>query len=267
MIDVQGVTKRFGGVVAFHDVSLRIAKGSITGLIGPNGAGKTTLFNVIAGNMKPSSGRILFDGEDVTGLESHALFHRGLLRTFQIAHEFGKLTVLENLMMVPRAQAGEQLLSTWFRPQLVRDQEAAVLEKAREVLGFLNFSHLDNTLASNLSGGQKKLLELGRTMMVDAKAVLLDEIGAGVNRRLLREIGDAIQRLNRDSGYTFCMIEHDLEFISRLCDPVIVMAEGEVLTEGTAQEVKADEEVIKAYLGSGTKSRRPPLKDSTGEIA
>ena len=267
MIEVQSVTKRFGGVVAFHDVSLRVAKGSITGLIGPNGAGKTTLFNVIAGNLKPSAGRIFFDGEDVTGLESHDLFHRGLLRTFQIAHEFGKLTVLENLMMVPPAQAGENLMSTWFRPGLVRDQEAAVLEKAREVLEFLNFSHLANTLAGNLSGGQKKLLELGRTMMVDAKAVLLDEIGAGVNRTLLREIGDAIQRLNRDAGYTFCMIEHDLEFISRLCDPVIVLAEGEVLAEGTADEVKANEDVIKAYLGSGMKSRKPTAKRAPDEVS
>ncbi len=253
--------------MAFHDINLRIARGSITGLIGPNGAGKTTLFNVIAGNLKPSSGSIVFDGVDVTGLESHDLFHRGLLRTFQIAHEFSKLTVLENLMMVPRAQAGEQLLSTWLRPQLVRDQEAVVLEKAREVLGFLNLSHLGNTLAGNLSGGQKKLLELGRTMMVDAKVVLLDEIGAGVNRTLLREIGDAIQRLNRDSGYTFCMIEHDLDFISRMCDPVIVMADGGVLTEGTAQEVKANEDVIRAYLGSGMKSRTPSQKGASGETA
>ena len=150
----------------------------------------------------------LFDGEDVTGLEPHQLFHRGLLRTFQIAHEFSKLTVLENLMMVPGAQAGESLLSTWLRPRLVREQEAVVLEKAREVLEFLHFSHLANSLAGNLSGGQKKLLELGRTMMVDAKAVLLDEVGAGVNRALLRDIGDAIQRLNRESGYTFCLIEH-----------------------------------------------------------
>ena len=265
LLEVHGLVKQFGGHRAVDEASFAVEAGSITRLIGPNGAGKTTLFNVIAGNLKPTSGRILFDGEDVTGLESHALFHRGLLRTFQIAHEFGKLTVLENLMMVPPAQAGEQLMSAWFRPGLVRDQEAAVLEKAREVLAFLNFSHLANTLAGNLSGGQKKLLELGRTMMVDAKVVLLDEIGAGVNRTLLREIGDAIERLNRDAGYTFCMIEHDLEFISRLCDPVIVMAEGEVLTEGTADEVKANEDVIKAYLGSGMKSRRPGAKGATDE--
>ena len=255
MIEVQNLSKHFGGLVAVNNVSLRITQGSITGLIGPNGAGKTTLFNVIAGNLTPTSGRILFRGEDVTGLASHELFHKGLLRTFQIAHEFGKLTVLENLMTVPGNQIGEGLLSTWLYPGKVRQQEVEVLEKAREVLEFLNLSHLANSLAGNLSGGQKKLLELGRTMMVDAKLVLLDEAGAGVNRTLLKEVGDAIQRLHQDHGYTFCMIEHDLEFISRLCDPVIVMAEGRVLTEGSATEVKSNEEVIEAYLGSGMKNR------------
>ena len=253
MIEVQGLSKRFGGLIAVNNVSLKIARGSITGLIGPNGAGKTTLFNVIAGNLEPSSGRVFFDSEDVTGLASHELFHKGLLRTFQIPHEFGKLTVLENLMMVPAGQAGESLLATWVRPREVRAKEAEVLDKARGVLDFLNLEHLANTLAGNLSGGQKKLLELGRTMMVDAKLVLLDEAGAGVNRTLLKEVGDAIERLHQEHDYTFCMIEHDLEFISRLCDPVIVMAEGQVLTQGTADEVKENEAVIEAYLGAGMK--------------
>ena len=266
MIDLEHVSKNFGGVVAVNDVSLRIEPGSVTGLIGPNGAGKTTLFNVIAGNLKSSSGRILFDGEDVTGLQSHQLFHKGLLRTFQIAHEFSKLTVLENLMMVPAAQAGENLLSTWLRPGLVRRQEAIVLEKAREVLEFLNLTHLANALAGELSGGQKKLLELGRTMMVlNGKAVLLDEIGAGVNRTLLAEIGTAIQRLNQELGYTFCMIEHDLDFIGRMCNRVIVMAEGEILTEGTVDEIKTNEEVIEAYLGTGLRRRGPVV--ATIEVA
>ena len=253
MIEVQGLSKRFGGLIAVNNVSLNIARGSITGLIGPNGAGKTTLFNVIAGNLEPSSGRVFFDSEDVTGLASYELFHKGLLRTFQIPHEFGKLTVLENLMMVPGGQVGESLLATWVRPREVREKEAEVLDKARGVLDFLNLDHLANTLAGNLSGGQKKLLELGRTMMVDAKLVLLDEVGAGVNRTLLKEVGDAIERLHQEHDYTFCMIEHDLEFISRLCDPVIVMAEGEVLTQGTADEVKENEAVIEAYLGAGMK--------------
>jgi branched-chain amino acid transport system ATP-binding protein len=255
MIRVQSVSKNFGGVQAVNDVSISIQKGTITGLIGPNGAGKTTLFNIIAGNIKPSSGTITLDGDDITALPPHELFNKGLLRTFQIAHEFSKLTVVENLMMVPPAQSGENLLKTWFQGSLVRQEEKAIKEKAIEVIDFLKISHVSNELAGNLSGGQKKLLELGRTMMVDAKVVLLDEVGAGVNRTLLNDIGDAIIRLNQERGYTFCMIEHDMDFIGRLCDPVIVMAEGAVLAEGTAQEVRSNEEVIEAYLGRGLKNK------------
>ena len=210
---------------------------------------------MIAGNLTPTSGHIYLDGEDVTGVPPFELFHKGLLRTFQIAHEFGTLTVLDNLMMVPSQQAGENLLDAWFRPSLVRAQEIKVRDKAMEVIDFLNLDHVAQELAGNLSGGQKKLLELGRTMMVDAKVVLLDEVGAGVNRSLLREIGEAIVRLNQEKGYTFCMIEHDMDFIGRLCDPVIVMAEGAVLAQGTAKEVIANEAVIEAYLGTGLKNK------------
>jgi len=210
---------------------------------------------MIAGNLAPTSGHIYLDGEDVTGVPPFELFHKGLLRTFQIAHEFGTLTVLDNLMMVPSQQAGENLLDAWFRPSLVRAQEIKVRDKAMEVIDFLNLDHVAQELAGNLSGGQKKLLELGRTMMVDAKVVLLDEVGAGVNRSLLREIGEAIVRLNQEKGYTFCMIEHDMDFIGRLCDPVIVMAEGAVLAQGTAKEVIANEAVIEAYLGTGLKNK------------
>ena len=256
MISVQNLSKHFGGIRAVDDVSLTIGKGSITGLIGPNGAGKTTLFNIIAGMHKPTSGSVLLDGEDVTGLEPHELFAKGLLRTFQIAHEFRTLTVLENLMMVPGDQPGEDLRHTWFNFRRVREVEAKVRERAREVADFLEISHLENELAGNLSGGQKKLLELGRTMMVDPKIVFLDEVGAGVNRTLLKTIGTSIQKLNQEHGYTFCMIEHDMDFIGRLCDPVIVMAEGRVLTEGTVEEVKSNEEVIEAYLGVGGKRKQ-----------
>lgn len=256
MIRVEHVCKHFGGVRAVDDTSLTLERGRITGLIGPNGAGKTTLFNLIAGTFTPTSGRIFLDGEDVTGLKPHELFHKGLLRTFQLAHEFSTLTVLENLMMVPDNQPGETLFEAWFRPGKVHAQEAQVARKAHEVAEFLNLGPLKNELAGNLSGGQKKLLELGRTMMVDAKVVLLDEVGAGVNRTLLVTIGDAIERLNREFGYTFCMIEHDMDFISRLCDPVIVMAEGTVMTQGTAEDIKANEDVIEAYLGGGLKNKK-----------
>ena len=194
-------------------------------------------------------------GEDITGLPPHELFHKGLLRTFQIAHEFSSMSVRENLMMVPAAQAGETLINAWFKRGQIRDEEAKLLKKADEVLEFLTIDHLKDEKAGNLSGGQKKLLELGRTMMVDAKIVFLDEVGAGVNRTLLNTIGDAILRLNKERGYTFCMIEHDMDFIGRLCDPVIVMAEGKVLAQGTIQEIKANEQVIEAYLGTGLKNK------------
>jgi branched-chain amino acid transport system ATP-binding protein len=255
MIEVQNLVKSFGGITAVNDASLVIETGSITGLIGPNGAGKTTLFNIIAGVYTPTSGQVLLDGEDITGLPPHDLFARGMLRTFQIAHEFSTLTVRENLMMVPPSQSGESLVDTLFRPGRVRTEESLIRAKADEVIDFLQIKQVADELAGNLSGGQKKLLELGRTMMVDAKIVFLDEVGAGVNRTLLNMIGDAILRLNRDRGYTFCMIEHDMDFISRLCDPVIVMAEGAVLTSGTASQVKANEAVIEAYLGTGMKNK------------
>jgi branched-chain amino acid transport system ATP-binding protein len=189
------------------------------------------------------------DGEDITGLTPHELFAKGLLRTFQIAHEFSSMTCRENLMMVPAGQSGESLWNTWFGRARIAEEERALRAKADEVLEFLTIEHLADHPAGQVSGGQKKLLELGRTMMVDAKIVFLDEVGAGVNRTLLNTIGDAILRLNRDRGYTFCMIEHDMDFIGRLCDPVIVMAEGRVLAEGTIDEIKANEQVIEAYLG------------------
>ena len=255
MIRVDDVSRHFGGLKAVDHVSLEIAEGSITGLIGPNGAGKTTLFNTIAGLYAPTGGRVFLDDEDITGLRPHQLFNKGLLRTFQIAHEFTRLSVVENLMMVPARQSGENLLNAWFRRGQVAEEEAKIYRRAQEVIDFLNMDHLADEIAGNLSGGQKKLLELGRTMMVDAKIVFLDEVGAGVNRTLLREIGDAIIKLNQEQNYTFCMIEHDMDFIARLCDPVICMAEGKVLAEGTAEEVKNNEEVIEAYLGRGLKNK------------
>jgi branched-chain amino acid transport system ATP-binding protein len=255
MIVVEDLHKHFGGFHAVDGASIEIATGSITGLIGPNGAGKSTLFNVIAGVHKPTSGRVVMDGEDITGLAPHELFHKGLLRTFQIAHEFSSMTVRENLMMVPAAQSGETLWNSWFHRARIRGEEAALAKKADEVLDFLTISHLTHERAGNLSGGQKKLLELGRTMMVDAKVVFLDEVGAGVNRTLLNTIGDAIVRLNKERGYTFCVIEHDMDFIGRLCDPVIVMAEGKVLAKGSADSIMKNEAVIEAYLGRGLKNK------------
>ena len=255
MIVVDNLHKHFGGFHAVDGASLEIEKGSITGLIGPNGAGKTTLFNVIAGVLEPTSGRVTMDGEDITGLPPHELFGKGLLRTFQIAHEFHSMTCRENLMMVPAGQSGESLWNTWFGRKRIADEERALRAKADEVLEFLTISHLADEKAGNLSGGQKKLLELGRTMMVDAKIVFLDEVGAGVNRTLLMTIGDAILQLNKERGYTFVVIEHDMDFIGKICGPVICMAEGKVRAEGSLAEIKANEQVIEAYLGTGLKNK------------
>ena len=253
MLEIRNINKNFGGLRAVNNASMKIEKGSITGLIGPNGAGKTTLFNTIAGVYAPDEGEIFLENQNITGLKPHNLFSKGILRTFQIAQEFSTLTVLENLMMVPPNQYGENLIYAWFRNNDVKKQEEEIRTKAIEVIEFLNLNHLTQELAGNLSGGQKKLLELGRTMMVDSKLVLLDEVGAGVNRTLLNDISDAILRLNKEKNYTFFVIEHDMDLIEKICDPVIVMAEGSVLFEGKFDEVKSNEEVIEAYLGRGLK--------------
>ena len=250
VIDVQDVSKSFGGLAAVRHCSLQVKRGSITGLIGPNGAGKSTLFNLVAGNIPPDSGTILFDGQDITGLPPYELFGRGMLRTFQIAHEFSNMTALENLMMVPGDQVGEGLIKSWVMPGAVRAREHEVRQKALDVVDFLKLAHVKNELAGNLSGGQKKLLELGRTMMVDAKIVLLDEVAAGVNRTLLQDLAANIERMNRELGYTFFVIEHDMDLIGRLCDPVIVMAAGEKIAEGPMQEIRANPQIVKAYFGA-----------------
>jgi len=254
ILEIYNLSKYFGGLAAVSDCSLKVKKGTITGIIGPNGSGKTTLFNLIAGNLKSSKGKVMFNNKNITGLPSYELFSMGILRTFQIAHEFTNLTVLENLMMVPSNQSGENLINALFMRKKFKSEEDEIRKKAYEVIEFLNLKHLANELAGNLSGGQKKLLELGRTMMVESKLVLLDEVGAGVNRTLLKDLGTAILRLNKEKGYTFCMIEHDMDFISRMCNPVIVLSEGSVLFQGTPEEVKNNELVIDSYLGRSNKN-------------
>ncbi|WP_089794226.1 ABC transporter ATP-binding protein [Halomonas korlensis] len=250
IIDVQHVNKAFGGLRVINDCSIQVEQGSITGLIGPNGAGKSTLFNIIAGALPLDSGQVRLDGEDITNRPANELFHKGLLRTFQIAHEFSQMTALENLMMVPPHQPGESLFNAWFKPSLVGMQEVEVRRRALEVIDFISLNHVRNELAGNLSGGQKKLLELGRTMMTDARIVLLDEIAAGVNRTLLGDLIGNIERLNREMGYTFLVIEHDMEMIARLCDPVIVLAQGSVMVEGSIEDIQNNPEVIEAYFGT-----------------
>ena len=249
ILEVENVTKAFGGVKAVSGCSLTVAQASITGLIGPNGAGKTTLFNLITGFLKPDLGRILFRGERIDGLPPHRVFRKGVVRTFQIPRELKSMTVLENLMLVPPDQAGEHIWNPWLFGARVSKQEEVIFAKANEVLEFVELAHLRDEYAANLSGGQKKLLELARTLMCDPKMILLDEPGAGVNRVLMQKLVTDIERLRRELGITFFVIEHDMDLVTRLCDPVIVMSEGAKLAEGTPDEVRADERVLEAYLG------------------
>jgi branched-chain amino acid transport system ATP-binding protein len=251
VITLENIIMRFGGLHAVDDVSFGINKGEITGLIGPNGAGKTTLFNIIAGRLFPTSGRVLLEAEDITRLPPHERSRKGLARTFQIPHEFGALTVLENLMVSGDTRQGENAFNAVLRRSLFRREERAVYERARDTLDLLELRHVQNEKAGNLSGGQKKLLELGRTLMREPTLILLDEIGAGINRTLLGKLAEKIKLLNAERGYTFCLIEHDLDYVSRLCSDVIVMAQGKVLTRGTIEEVRHDERVIEAYFGGG----------------
>jgi branched-chain amino acid transport system ATP-binding protein len=249
ILEVEDVTKAFDGVRAVNRCNLSVRRGTITGLIGPNGAGKTTLFNLITGFLKPTGGRILFRGERIDGLPPHRIFHRGMVRTFQIPRELKTMTVLENLMLVPPGQAGEQIWNPWLFAFRVSRQERRIYEKALEVLEFVDLIHLRDDYAGNLSGGQKKLLELARTLMCDPEMILLDEPGAGVNRVLMRKLVENIETLRREAGITFFVIEHDMDLVTRLCNPVIVMSQGERLAEGSPEEIKQDERVLEAYLG------------------
>jgi branched-chain amino acid transport system ATP-binding protein len=249
MLEIQGVDKSFGGLKAVNDCTLEVSQGSITGLIGPNGAGKTTLFNIITGHYKPDRGQISFQGQAIEGLAPHQIFKKRVYRTFQITREFAQMTVLENLMIMPELQTGEKIWNTWFRASAVRSQEKEIRDKALEVLEFVELIKLKDEYAGSLSGGQKKLLEIARSMMADPKMVLLDEPGAGVNPTLMRKLIENIKTLRDEKGITFFLIEHDMDLVMNLCDPVIVMSEGTKLAEGTADEIKSDERVLEAYLG------------------
>ena len=249
MLEVRSLEKSFGGLRAVDDCSLEVKKESITGLIGPNGAGKTTLFNLMTGFYKPDGGEILFKGERIDGLPPHEIFRRKICRTFQITREFSHMSVLENLMLVPENQRGEQILNTWFRPGLVKKQEREIRDKALGVLEFVELIDLKDEYAGTLSGGQKKLVELAKTMMADPDLILLDEPGAGVNRTLMRKLVHNIRELCAEKEITFLIIEHDMDLIMSLCTPVIVMSEGQKLAEGTPEEIRSDKRVLEAYLG------------------
>ena len=249
-LQVENLTKRFGGLTAVDGASFEVEQGSLTGLIGPNGAGKSTTFNCITGVLEPTAGTVRFNGENITGLAPHQIADRGLARTFQIARELGEMTVLENLMLAPMHQRGESLWRSVlpFTRGSVVEEEEEVLEDVWETLDFFDIDHLADEYAGNLSGGQRKLLELARVLLTDPDVLLLDEPFAGVNPSLEERLLEHLHEL-REQGYTFLIVEHDMDLIMDNCERVIVMHQGSVLTEGTPEDVKADERVLEAYLG------------------
>jgi branched-chain amino acid transport system ATP-binding protein len=249
VLSLRDLTRDFGAFRAVDGVSLDIRRGSITGLIGPNGAGKTTLFNMVAGSLRPSAGTVTLDGQEITGLAPEALFARGLARTFQIPRPFRRMSVMENVLLPPPGQTGETVMGALFRRGRVAKEEARLRDKAREVLDFVTLAPLADQPAGKISGGQMKLLELARALMGDPKVILLDEPAAGVNPSLTRVLIDRIEELNR-RGVTFVVIEHDMDFVMRHCDPVIALAEGRVMFEGTAEEARRNPELLDAYLGA-----------------
>jgi len=246
---VEHLTKTFGGLRAVDRCSLEVREGTITGLIGPNGAGKTTLFNLLTGFHRPDGGRVRFRGDDITGLPPHKVFRRGICRTFQIPREFKDLSVLENLMVVAPDQAGERLWVPWLQPGRVRRDETRLRERAMVVLEQVGLARLAGEQAWTLSGGQKKLLELARTLMAEPALLMLDEPGAGVNPTLMQELTRYIQWLAAERGVTILLIEHDMDLVMAICDPVIVLSEGRPLAEGPPDIIRKDPRVLSAYLG------------------
>lgn len=248
LLRVEGVTKRFGGLTPNDDITMEVAEGSITGLIGPNGAGKSTLFNCITGFYEPDAGSVYVAGTDVTGMAPHEIAQQGLVRSFQTPRKPEGMTVREAVMVAPNDQTGESILPLFFDGATVRREERELLERAERTLERFEIGHLATAPATDLSGGQMKLVELARATMTDPDLLLLDEPVAGVNPTLAEKLKRFLRDLN-DDGVTFLIIEHDMSFIMELADTVVVLNQGSVLTTGPPDTVQTDERVIDAYLG------------------
>jgi neutral amino acid transport system ATP-binding protein len=253
ILTAESVSKQFGGLVAVNRVSLSITRGSITALIGPNGAGKTTLFNVLSGFLRANGGTVTFDGRELGAMPPHQRTRLGLIRTFQIPRVFSRLTVIENMLVANPHQPGENFFGCFYRYGATRKQEKAAREKGLELLNLLNISHLANDYAGTLSGGQRKLVELGRVLMTDPKMIMLDEPMAGVNPALGLRLLERVEFLRQARGLTFLFVEHDMEVVMRISDRVVVLDEGELIADGLPKAIRANDRVIDAYLGRATK--------------
>ncbi len=249
VLSCHDLSKSFGGFKAINGMSLDVEEGKITGLIGPNGAGKSTMFNLISGVMRSETGSVKLFGKDVTKLPVHKIARRGLIRTFQLSREMARMTILENLMLAPQQQIGESMRGLWLNNSGLNEREDDIASRADQVLQQVNLTHVANEYAGNVSGGQKKLLEIGRVLMIDPDIVLLDEPGAGVNPTLMGLLSDVIVQLKEEHGKTVLIVEHDMDLIAKLCDHVVVMSEGAFLCDGTFAEVAGNNLVLEAYLG------------------
>ncbi|MBI1773926.1 MAG: ABC transporter ATP-binding protein [Proteobacteria bacterium] len=261
LLDVEDVSKRFGGVAAVDGASFSVAEGSITALIGPNGAGKTTMFNVISGFIRPDRGAIRFTGRRIDGLKGDAVARAGLVRAFQAPRVLTRMSVLENMRLAAKDQPGERLGMGWVAPRRVARREEEVHARALELLELIRLRHLANAYAGTLSGGQRKLLELGRALMVEPRMILLDEPMAGVAPVLAQQLLEHIEELRRSHGVTICVIEHDMDVVMSISDRVIVMDEGRVIAEGTPEAIQESERVIEAYLGRSGRSIAPGVQE------
>ena len=249
LLAATGLSKSFGGIKAVNEATIEVNKGSITGLIGPNGAGKTTLFNLLSNFIRPDKGRVIFDGEPIQQLQPYKIAQQGLVRTFQVARTLSRLTVLDNMLLAAQKQTGENFWQVQLQPHIVVQEEKQLKEQAMSLLESVGLAQKAEEYAGGLSGGQRKLLEMGRALMTNPKLILLDEPAAGVNPKLIDDICDRILRWNRQDGMTFLIIEHNMDVIMSLCDRVWVMAEGQNLAEGTPAEIQSNTQVLAAYLG------------------
>jgi ABC-type branched-subunit amino acid transport system ATPase component len=249
LLSIEGVCKRFGGVAAVNDTGFAVMEGSITALIGPNGAGKTTMFNLVSGFLRPDRGAISFAGRSIERQRADLVARAGLVRTFQSPRVLTRMSVLDNVMLAAKNQPGERLWMSWLAPRTVARRELEVRARAREVLALVRLGHMADAYAGTLSGGQRKLLDLGRALMVEPRMILLDEPMAGVAPPLVRELVEHIETLRTRLGVTVCVIEHDMDVVMTISDRVIVMDEGRVIAEGTPDEIQQNERVIEAYLG------------------